>query len=59
MKTIGVVIFPGFELLDTFGPLEMFGQLADEFSIRMVAERERTVCSPQGPRSVADELWSN
>ena len=25
-RTIGVVLFPGFELLDVFGPLEMYGK---------------------------------
>ena len=25
MKTIGTLIFPEFELLDVYGPLEMFG----------------------------------
>lgn len=24
-RTIGVVLFPGFELIDVFGPLEMYG----------------------------------
>ena len=37
-KTIGAVIFPGFELLDLFGPLEMFGMLEDAPDIRVVAE---------------------
>jgi putative intracellular protease/amidase len=58
MRTIGVLLFPEFELLDVFGPLEMFGML-DEFEIRLVAERERTVASTQGPRSVIDDLFAN
>lgn len=55
MRTIGVLLFPEFELLDVFGPLEMFGML-DEFAIRLVAEQERNVASAQGPRSVIDDL---
>jgi putative intracellular protease/amidase len=58
MRTIGVLLFPEFELLDVFGPLEMFGML-DEFSIRLVAEHERTVASTQGPRSVIDDLFAD
>lgn len=58
MKTVGVLLFPEFELLDVFGPLEMFGML-DEFSIRLVAERERTIASTQGPRSVIDDLFAD
>ena len=26
-KVLGAVFYPGFELLDVFGPLEMFGNL--------------------------------
>jgi putative intracellular protease/amidase len=58
VRTIGVLLFPEFELLDVFGPLEMFGML-DEFSIRLVAENERTVASTQGPRSVIDDLFAD
>ena len=29
MKTFGVMLFEGFELLDVFGPLEAFGMLAN------------------------------
>ena len=58
MRTIGVLLFPEFELLDVFGPLEMFGML-DEFSIRLVAERERVIASTQGPRSVIDDLFAD
>lgn len=50
-KTIGAVIFPGFELLDLFGPLEMFGMLEDAPDIRVVAETMDPVVSRQGPAS--------
>ena len=36
-RSIGVVLFHGFELLDVFGPLEMYGIAADHFDIRLVA----------------------
>ncbi len=58
MKTIGVLLFPEFELLDVFGPLEMFGMLED-VSIRLVAEQAREVASAQGPRSVIDDLLAD
>lgn len=51
-KTIGAVIFPGFELLDLFGPLEMFGMLEDTPDIRMVAATAEPVKSRQGPASM-------
>lgn len=53
-RTIGVVLFPGFELLDVFGPLEMYGQAPDHFEIQLVSEKGDEVASAQGPRSVAD-----
>jgi transcriptional regulator GlxA family with amidase domain len=59
MRQIGVLLFPEFELLDVFGPLEMFGMLDEHFAIRLVAERERTIASAQGPRSVVDDLFAD
>ena len=53
-KTVGVLLFPEFELLDVFGPLEAFGQAKDWFRIVTVAEHPGPVASAQGPRAVAD-----
>ncbi|MBR9872158.1 MAG: DJ-1/PfpI family protein [Gammaproteobacteria bacterium] len=53
-RSIGVVLFPGFELLDVFGPLEMYGQAPEHFEIQLVSEHGGEVASAQGPRSVAD-----
>ena len=54
MRSIAAVIFQGFELLDLFGPLEMFGMMRDDFSISMVAQQCDPVPSQQGPTSVVD-----
>jgi putative intracellular protease/amidase len=54
LKTVGTLLFPGFELLDVFGPLEMFGALPDDFALQMVAETEGPVESRQGPKAIAD-----
>ncbi len=35
-KKLGMVLFDGFELLDVFGPLEMFGMLKDRVEIVMI-----------------------
>ncbi|MEY4941322.1 MAG: hypothetical protein RIQ93_3057 [Verrucomicrobiota bacterium] len=51
---IGAVIFPGFELLDIYGPLELFGMLGDRVSITMLAVAPGEVRSNQGPKGVAD-----
>lgn len=59
MKQIGALIFPGFELLDLYGPLQMFGMLKDEFEIHLVAEQEGSVASNQGPSSVATRSFNS
>lgn len=51
---VGAVLFDGFELLDIYGPLEMFGLLGDRVSITMLAENAGAVSSNRGPKGVAD-----
>ena len=58
-RTLGVVLFEGFELLDVFGPLEMFGLAADHFEIRLIAENGGVVASRQGPKSVCDDSFQS
>ena len=54
MKTVGTLLFPGFELLDVFGPLEMFGALPEDFTLQTVAETAGPIESRQGPKAIAD-----
>ena len=58
-RSIAVVLFHEFELLDVFGPLEMFGMAPDSFEICMVAERAGEVASRQGPKSVVEHEFSD
>lgn len=51
---LGMVVFDGFQLLDTFGPLEMFGSLRDKVEILMIGERRGVVKSSAGPSVVID-----
>lgn len=53
-KTLGVVLYSDFELLDVFGPVEMFGNLPEELRVVMVAEQAGAVTSAQGPKAIAD-----
>ena len=47
--TLGAIIFPGFEMLDLFGPLEMFSLLGPEkVRIHMVAEHKGPVITAMG-----------
>ena len=58
-RTVGVVLFPGFELLDVFGPLEAFGNPPGMFRVVLVAEQAGPVASAQGPRAVADHGFAD
>ncbi len=55
-RTLGVLLFPGFELLDVFGPLEAFGirPAKDHFETLLVAEDAGPVESAQGPKALAE-----
>jgi len=45
--TLGIVLFPGFELLDVMGPAEMFGNLREQIDMHMVAPQAGLVESAQ------------
>ncbi|MGI3184521.1 DJ-1/PfpI family protein [Nioella aestuarii] len=53
MRRIGALIFPGFELLDLFGPMEMFGMLTDEYSLELIAETAGPIRGNPGLDTVA------
>ena len=57
-RILGVVLFESFELLDVFGPLEMFGLAADHFEIRLISQTGGVVASRQGPKSVCDDSFN-
>lgn len=56
-RSIGVVLFPGFELLDVFGPLEMYGIAEEHFQLCMVAQNGGEVASRQGPKSMVEHTF--
>jgi putative intracellular protease/amidase len=51
---VGAVLFEGFELLDFFGPLEMFSLLQEGARIAMIAEKVGPVKSSGGPSAMAE-----
>jgi putative intracellular protease/amidase len=53
-KTLGAMLFEDFELLDLYGPLEMFGNIGPELKIVTITERAGPVRSAQGPSTVAE-----
>jgi transcriptional regulator GlxA family with amidase domain len=63
---VGVLLYPDFELLDVFGPLEMFASLgAARVRIHTIAERAGPVAAavaadgPLGPRVLADHGFAD
>lgn len=63
---IGVLLYPGFELLDVYGPLEMFASLgAERVQIHVIAEHAGPVNSAigndvtAGPKSLAEFSFEN
>lgn len=58
-KTLGMVLFDGFELLDVFGPLEMFAMLNDRVDTLLIAEKAGPVKSRTGPAAMADVGFAN
>ena len=53
-RTLGALLYKDFEVLDLFGPLEMFGNLPDRIEVVTVADEPGPVRSAQGPRVHAD-----
>ena len=51
---VGAVLFPGFELLDLYGPLEMLGLLGDQISITLFAEIPGAIKSSVGVKGYAE-----
>ena len=58
-RTLGAVLYPDFELLDLYGPLEMFGSLGPALRIATVAERAGPVKSFQGPSTLAEHAFAD
>jgi len=57
-RCVTVVLFDGFELLDVFGPLEMFG-VTGKFRITLLGPTAGPVASAQGPRADADSAYTD
>lgn len=57
-KTVGAVFFPGFEMLDIYGPLEMLSMHRDAFDIVAVGETTDPIPASGGPSTVVDETFA-
>jgi putative intracellular protease/amidase len=54
MRTLAALVFPGFETLDYFGPIQMLGGLGEKIEIITVAKGRDPVPSVHGQKIVAD-----
>lgn len=59
IKTLGLLLFPGFETLDVFGPLEMFGMLPDHINIALISQHQGLIKSTQGQCVMTDFALDN
>lgn len=55
MKTLAALVFPGFETLDYFGPIEMLGGFGKETQIITVGKSLEPVSSVHGQRIMIDK----
>jgi putative intracellular protease/amidase len=46
-RRVDVVLFHGFELLDVFGPLELYGKLSERFEISLIGLEPGAVSNKQ------------
>jgi putative intracellular protease/amidase len=58
MRTLAALVFPGFETLDYFGPMEMLGGFGKETQIITVAKGRDPVPSCHGQRIVVERTMS-
>ncbi|HNY17124.1 MAG TPA: DJ-1/PfpI family protein [Treponemataceae bacterium] len=54
MHQVNVVLFDGFETLDAYGPVEIFGRIGDQFSVRFFSALGGAVSSAQGVRAITE-----
>ena len=59
MKTLGAVLYENFELLDLYGPLEMFGNIGPDLKIVTIAEQSGSIKSAQGPSTIAEFKYTD
>ena len=59
MKSLAVLVFPGFQTLDLFGPLELLGDLGDQLKITIVAQTSDPVPSVHGQSILVDKTISD
>ncbi|KXP09243.1 thiamine biosynthesis protein ThiJ [Tsukamurella pulmonis] len=57
-RAVQIVLFDGFELLDVFGPVELFGLIPEHFAVTFLAPDAAPVRSSQGVTVNADHTYA-
>jgi transcriptional regulator GlxA family with amidase domain len=57
-RRIAVVLFEGFELLDVFGPVELFSMVPDRLAIEFIGPEAGPVASSQGVQVTATNRYA-
>lgn len=58
-RKVTAVLFDGFELMDVFGPLELFGILPNGFDVSIIGPSVGPVRSSQGSKVIADFAYQD
>lgn len=53
-RTLGLLLFPGFEALDAYGPIELWGNMQQHVQIVTISANRGPVTSTQGLKTMAD-----
>lgn len=56
-RTLGAIVFPGFQALDLWGPVEVFGDCAPAVRPLLIGPGLEPLASAQGPKVVADHTF--
>ena len=57
-RTLGVLLFPGFEMLDACGPMEVWGNLNKHITLITIAKNAGPVNSAQGVELIAQKSFA-
>lgn len=57
LTTVGIVLYPGFEVLDVYGPIEIWSYVED-FRLVLIAEQVGPVLSAQGTSTLATHSFA-
>ena len=58
-RRVDLVLFDGFQLLDVFGPVELFSRFPDAISVRFLGPSAGAVRSSQGVEVVASQSYAD